>query len=528
MVEEDPHQKGRSQGVSLDDVTLSEPVAECSGETCVPATSSSSTYNSRPSDSPAGGDFETHILRKLTAHFETRLQQGVCAVSAHLETSIDRRVRESHDGIAARIEDVTAAYVDRACTTFARTLPQESEGGSTSSRCEALEQECARVRGAVEKFEAEFANIKKRQDELEGLVTRVATITARNAAAARAELSSELRGLGGGVRLILDRMESEIACLKKLREDDLAAAAVSHAQLAESMHAELAHRNASTEWLDTLRNWISLRLEDMDSRFISAGISPTASAIPSGPSCQPPELPPDLYVPPKLLDIPETWHGQDTRGTSGTPSDLSSRPTDSITSTSDPSIAGGVSSPSADCTNDSRKLVEALEVDGTMSWSGIENEKMSPSTRSKLDERADEMLMEMFRTDQSHNSITTSLQETASQIHKASTRSSFPSDLHNGTASCNGSERSSPRVSWPLHAHAESDADLQASLSRPLMNAAQSLAQDTRQGDCASDCMPLESYADCRAGSRSHKLSSSLRGQLGTSLHGSDPCGEPS
>lgn len=65
-------------------------------------------------------DIQSELAHRLTGFLETKLQKAVCAVTAHIDDSLERRVRESHIGIAERIEDVVAAHVDQACGKVAR------------------------------------------------------------------------------------------------------------------------------------------------------------------------------------------------------------------------------------------------------------------------------------------------------------------------------------------------------------------------------------------------------------------------
>lgn len=217
-------------------------------------------------DADAAERFEAHLTDRLTAHIEMRLQRAISAVTTHLETCLKRAVSESHDAIAARIEDVTAAYVDQVLASapggFATSANSESAAvatnlGHSGSDSPTLERSL-HVSGetAAENAAAEVVALRQRQEELESLVTRIASTTARDAAQARAELASELRGLGGGVRLALDRFENDLTSLRQELHGErpcaLTAEDRSLGQIREEMQAELASRDARLSWLGEL------------------------------------------------------------------------------------------------------------------------------------------------------------------------------------------------------------------------------------------------------------------------------------
>uniref|UniRef100_A0A7S4QZV4 Uncharacterized protein n=1 Tax=Alexandrium monilatum TaxID=311494 RepID=A0A7S4QZV4_9DINO len=207
---------------------------------------------------------EAQIMGQLTAHLEARLQRAVCAVTAHLETSVERRVREAHDGIAARIEDVAAAHVDRARADLAAAASRgpSSPGGEA----QAAELAVARVRSECEAMQ-------KRQDDLEAIVTRIATSTARDSAAARAEVAAELRSLGGGIRLALDRVEAELALVKRAAEEDRAAMAAGSQRVLEMVRGELAGE------LEDFSAWIARELETLHSRIAATSASSSGALL---------------------------------------------------------------------------------------------------------------------------------------------------------------------------------------------------------------------------------------------------------
>lgn len=223
----------------------------------------------------SGMELEAQVMCRLTAYLEARLQKAICAVTAFLDESIEKRVREAHDGLALRLEDVAAAHAERFAERFAElhsskaaqaastaqaaaekaaaataaaaaataaavpSLPTVAAGHAAGATSVASQRpaaaassraaspagsaaghptgdvSAAAAAAAAHRVGAECAAVRGRQDELEGLVTRIATCTARDAAASRAEITSELRGLAGGVRLALDRLEAELATLKR-------------------------------------------------------------------------------------------------------------------------------------------------------------------------------------------------------------------------------------------------------------------------------------------------------------------------
>lgn len=93
--------------------------------------------------------------------------------------------------------------------------------------------------GAMEKLAAECASLHRRQDQLEAVMTRIAASTARDTASARAETSSEMRKLSGGVRLAVDHVEKEIQELKRVHDEDCALITESYEKLRAWMWAAL-------------------------------------------------------------------------------------------------------------------------------------------------------------------------------------------------------------------------------------------------------------------------------------------------
>eukprot|EP00927_Polykrikos_kofoidii_P042481 TRINITY_DN36450_c0_g1_i1.p1 TRINITY_DN36450_c0_g1~~TRINITY_DN36450_c0_g1_i1.p1 ORF type:complete len:412 (+),score=78.99 TRINITY_DN36450_c0_g1_i1:64-1299(+) len=112
---------------------------------------------------------------RLAIHLDQRLADAVCALTAHLESFVERLVHESHDGIAARIEDVTAAYVDQARSTMVRTGSVcKSDGPEIAKELKVLKEESMVLR--------------QRHEALEALVTQLAEIIAREKAAVQADV----------------------------------------------------------------------------------------------------------------------------------------------------------------------------------------------------------------------------------------------------------------------------------------------------------------------------------------------------
>eukprot|EP00747_Dinoflagellata_sp_TGD_P191608 gnl/TRDRNA2_/TRDRNA2_55211_c0_seq1.p1 gnl/TRDRNA2_/TRDRNA2_55211_c0~~gnl/TRDRNA2_/TRDRNA2_55211_c0_seq1.p1 ORF type:complete len:581 (-),score=105.41 gnl/TRDRNA2_/TRDRNA2_55211_c0_seq1:73-1815(-) len=249
-----PQDEQPSLAVPLPD--LSSPPRCASGDARIPEQSSVETDTAE----------EDRVCSRLAAHLEERLQGAVCAMTAHLEVSVERRVHESHDAIATRIDDVIAAHIDRACAVLARAATPQSDsresatiaagklaerlhsedrpssGGAQQPATQAVntsvahvERELSNAVKALERMQTEYTSLNTRQEELEGLVVRMATSTARDNAAARAETVTELRSLGGSVRLALDRVEEDIAALKT----KTAASPLGRDEIAEWIRAEL-------------------------------------------------------------------------------------------------------------------------------------------------------------------------------------------------------------------------------------------------------------------------------------------------
>jgi hypothetical protein len=203
----------------------------------------------------------------------------VKAVTSHLEACLKRCVRESHDGIAARIEDVTAAHIAQHCHDLGMT---QASGSRTAEKVEAsrdlscLQDRVARLEGTA----AECGSLQRRHEELETLVMRIAQTTARDAAAARSKTEAEIRGLGGGVRLALDDIEARITSLKQELKDSAKSRSASDevtvvspylqpttqaqpttqsaenvkVELREELRRELESRDAKLAWLWDLRD----------------------------------------------------------------------------------------------------------------------------------------------------------------------------------------------------------------------------------------------------------------------------------
>jgi len=213
-------------------------------------------------------DFEVQLCSRIAAQLEARLSKAVSVLNAHLESCIEKRIKESHDGIAARIEDVAAAEVDRARAALAaaaRTAPFED--GSSQDRAAAAAAAAAGALaarpGAVEKLAGECSALQQRQDQLENIMTRIASSTARDTASVRSETSAELRKLGGGVRLALERVEKDIAELKRVHDEDC---------------------GLITESYEKLRAWMWAALESLRSSVDRPYAVPTQSAPSKGPT----------------------------------------------------------------------------------------------------------------------------------------------------------------------------------------------------------------------------------------------------
>lgn len=188
----------------------------------------------------ATADLEARVCQRITSQLEAQLHRAISAVTAHLEACIERRVQDSHDGVAARIEDVAGAYVDSACAALAAAARGSSErrtdgdAGSPS-----LSAEVRAAHSLAEEARGEVVCVSERLADLEALVTRVATASARDASGARAEAASELRSLSSSLRVGLDEVESELLVLRRASAEDREAAAERHQELRAWVRAEL-------------------------------------------------------------------------------------------------------------------------------------------------------------------------------------------------------------------------------------------------------------------------------------------------
>lgn len=117
---------------------------------------------------------ESRLLEKLSAHLDARLQRAVVAVTSNLEGAIQRQVRESHDGLAARIEDVTAAKVEQALSSRALGKSSASTGATTnqgsaestsSSVVSELRAELQALRAALEEVVSPKASVTQMMRE---------------------------------------------------------------------------------------------------------------------------------------------------------------------------------------------------------------------------------------------------------------------------------------------------------------------------------------------------------------------------
>lgn len=137
------------------------------------------------------------------------LQHVICTVTAHMEQFVERRVSEAHDGLAARIEDVVAAHVDR---LRAEVLLKATRGDFRGKAC------CT---GSLSEPETPTALHRSptaeqlRWDSLEATVARVAATTARDMVALRTEIATELRGVGNSVKVALEQTMAELDSVKQ-------------------------------------------------------------------------------------------------------------------------------------------------------------------------------------------------------------------------------------------------------------------------------------------------------------------------
>jgi len=138
------------------------------------------------------------------------LQHVMRIVTAHLEPFVEHRVSEAHDALANRIEDVVAAHVGR---LRAEVLLSATR---SHSRCKSsCTSGVGKPENSVLLRKAPTAEQRQR-DDLEVTVARVAATTARDMAALRTEIASELRGVGSSVHAALEQAMAELASMKEV------------------------------------------------------------------------------------------------------------------------------------------------------------------------------------------------------------------------------------------------------------------------------------------------------------------------
>jgi len=209
----------------------------------------------------AAADASAELLQgEISRRLEAQLHRAICAVTAHLETFVKQQICESHDGIANRIEDVVAEHVARARAAPPPAVKAAADTELASARGQKTASADVQVGSRAA---ADCASLRKQMEKLEGLVTRIAATTARDAAAAKTESAAELRGLGGSVRLALDRFEAELSGVRQVQEEHKLAIVEEHERLRDWVRAELASRDAAQEWLDELRVWVATELEGL-------------------------------------------------------------------------------------------------------------------------------------------------------------------------------------------------------------------------------------------------------------------------
>lgn len=201
----------------------------------------------------ATADLEARVCQRITSQLEAQLHRAISAVTAHLEACIERRVQDSHDGVAARIEDVAGAYVDSACAALAAAARGTERRANGDAGNPMLANEVCAARSLAEEARGEIAAASERLADLEALVTRVATASARDASGARAEAASELRSLSSSLRVSLDEVESELLVLRRASAEDREAAAERHQELRAWVRVELDRSAAQRPAPDSAR-----------------------------------------------------------------------------------------------------------------------------------------------------------------------------------------------------------------------------------------------------------------------------------
>jgi len=147
---------------------------------------------------------EQRLSKRLMDHVEEKLQRALSAVTKHLEDFLQNKIHAAHEGLAARIEDVTVANVERAIAdTYATRsyIVQKEE--------EKDKDDVPLAPGTPEQLTTQILTLQKRLEELESLALRVFTSSARDAGAVRKEMGAELRRLDASVHFAMDRLQEQ-------------------------------------------------------------------------------------------------------------------------------------------------------------------------------------------------------------------------------------------------------------------------------------------------------------------------------
>eukprot|EP00929_Paragymnodinium_shiwhaense_P096812 TRINITY_DN58513_c0_g1_i1.p1 TRINITY_DN58513_c0_g1~~TRINITY_DN58513_c0_g1_i1.p1 ORF type:complete len:266 (-),score=52.39 TRINITY_DN58513_c0_g1_i1:324-1121(-) len=187
---------------------------------------------------------EETTLQRLQRHVDNSLQ----SLTATFETLVERRLAAINDEVAERIEEVAAAYVDRAQSQLLQEVHQAKQAaaatlqsdaldlstGSTSSR---LPADVADIRGCILTLQEECKLLRQQHSSLEAIMTRIAMTTARDVTALRSSVAADLQRSAS-------RVKEDMQAVKKSLQ---AAQQANHAVLASFRDELMRRRSAGVE-----------------------------------------------------------------------------------------------------------------------------------------------------------------------------------------------------------------------------------------------------------------------------------------
>lgn len=162
-------------------------------------------------ESEDGDAAEARLAHHLSQHMEMRLQRAIEGVTNHLEGLIKRSVHESHDAIAARIEDMTASQVSLALASAEEHGVDASVSLASGSP---RRRDFLTPAGSQTQPNPQVTALQQRVEELETLVMRIASTTAKDVAAAREKTSLEIRAVDTATSGIRSEQAAQVEKLK--------------------------------------------------------------------------------------------------------------------------------------------------------------------------------------------------------------------------------------------------------------------------------------------------------------------------